>query len=99
MNSPQSKTNHEEHNWINNNTLAETDPPELALAEAELTELSTKAKEAYLQYGPSMSIKTGQDQETTTEDLLTTIKQIRGLNHSPQVAEQTEQQAVFQPTL
>ena len=83
IDSLQSKTNHEEHkrtnncedhNWINN-TLAEP------------TKLSTKTKEDYLQSGPSMSIRTWQDQEGSTEGLPATIRRNRSLDQGEQTAE------------
>ena len=58
-----------------------------------------KAKEDHRQSGPSMSIKTWQDQEESIEDLPATLRQNRSLDHNQQTAEQTERQTVCQPTL
>ena len=88
MDNLQSKTSHEEHNWIN-----------ILAKPTELADLRMKTKEGHLQSGPSMNIEAQQDQEGSKESLPTAARHNRSLDQSPQVAEQTEQQAVFQPTL
>ena len=80
MNSPQSNTNHEEHNWIN--IIAEPTATDLYIAES--TDVGMKTKEDHLQSRPNMSIKAWQDQEESIEDLSETNKQNRSLHHDHQ---------------
>ena len=88
MNSPQAKTNHEEHNWINTIDATDLDMVEPTDLMAEPTDLGVTIKEDHLQSRPNMSIKAWQSQEESIKNLTATFKQDRSLQYDQQTTEQ-----------